>query len=173
MSSYKLINEPSSFNPKEKDLLTKFLDFCFQALKLNDTREVSIFFAAKRQDDSELVTTAYYNDQVSKIDVYSEGRAFVDICRSLGHELTHKAQFDKDLVKNPKAVYQGHKDQGLEDQANAEAGRLIREFGEQHPEIYDEGQLNKDIPHDIAPNAEVTSMTEMLQKLTGKKVILK
>lgn len=142
------------FNEKKKDYLGKFLDYCFKVLDLTEEKPVEISFPTERSEDPEMITTAYYNDGESKIAIYSENRAFIDIARSLAHELVHKKQFSLD----PELKTAGHNEKKWEDQANAVAGKIIRGFGKKYPEAYDEGELEESI--------------KALEQLTGKEIVL-
>jgi Zn-dependent peptidase ImmA (M78 family) len=127
----KLIKE-EIFRKKSKDqveLLNKFLDFACEFLKVKKPR-VELKF---NRDD--LVTTASYGNK--KVKVYAKDRALVDIMRSIAHELVHLKQ-DKDGRLDDKD-YKKNNDAGspIENEANAKAGEIIRNFGQKHPEIYE------------------------------------
>jgi hypothetical protein len=127
----KKILKEELFRKKSKDqveLMDKFLDFACDHLNVKKPR-VELKF-----NRDELVTTANYSNKVVK--VYAKNRAIVDIMRSIAHELVHLKQDndgrldDKDFKKNNDAG------SPIENEANAKAGKIIRLFGEENPEIY-------------------------------------
>lgn len=142
---------------KKKEYLTKFLDYCFKVLDLNESKIVDIFFAEDGDDDEHLVTTAYYADAPSKMTIRTENRAFIDIARSLAHELTHKKQFDL----QPDLQTDEHSEGEIEAVANSVAGKIVRGFGVKFPEAYEDQELE-----------EISKLKESLQDLIGKKVLL-
>lgn len=130
------------FNAKKLSLLFEYIAFIWEELELYSTKPVMIEFTVDRTDPS-LRTTAYYDDVSSKTVICIKNRALVDIFRSLGHELTHKKQHagGSFVLPQPKMEEGGSFNGPIEDEANLTAGRLVRSFGEIHPEIYDEGCL--------------------------------
>jgi Zn-dependent peptidase ImmA (M78 family) len=112
-----------------KELMSKFIDFCNDYLNLNTPCKVHL--TNNRED---VTTTAYYNIVEYYVCVYIKDRAIMDIMRSVAHELVHHHQ-------NERGVLLGHVDEGadgsdIENEANAKAGEIIRVFGKQNPEIY-------------------------------------
>lgn len=153
---YTFANE-CPLNEKKTDYFVKFLDYCFKVLALEESKPIDVHFIEDREDDPDMVTTAYYNDSESKMSISTYNRAFIDIARSTAHELTHKKQFSLD----PNLVTDKHSEGKIEDQANAVAGKIIRGFGEKYPEAYDEEEMEESI----------NSLKETLQKLTNKEVV--
>lgn len=66
--------------------------------------------------------------------VHIENRNAADIMRTLMHELVHHKQFE-DGTAHSDMTEDG--EQYIEDEANALAGRLMREYGSEHEEIYE------------------------------------
>ena len=65
--------------------------------------------------------------------VYIGDRIPADAMRTLCHELVHYKQFNEALAYDD---MDEETRQGVEDVANAMAGRLLREYGKSHVEIY-------------------------------------
>lgn len=113
-----------------KPLIEKFIDFVKNNLGIKNNLKIKL---TTSRDG--LTTTAYYDLNNSEVCVYVKNRMIVDILRSIAHEMVHHHQKERgDLT--------GNKDEGadgspFENEANAEAGRLIRIFGRQNPEIYE------------------------------------
>ena len=79
-------------------------------------------------------TAGYYNPEDSVVFVAVHNRAIADIMRTLAHELTHCRQKQQGIIFP-------HDDDGLqplEDEANTMSGRLVRYWGREHREIYED-----------------------------------
>jgi hypothetical protein len=105
--------------------LKDFIDFACDELKLKHVPEISL--VKERQND---MTTACYRPEDQKIKVYSKGRAFFDIARSLAHELVHHMQYETGKILD------GETGSDCENEANAVAGQIIRKYGQKNPEFY-------------------------------------
>lgn len=126
----KLLKE-EIFRKKSKDqveLLDTFLGFACEFLNVKKPK-VELKF--KRDD---LVTTASYTDKIVK--VYAKDRALVDIMRSIAHELVHLKQDKEGRLKEKDFKKNNDAGSPIENEANAKAGEIIRNFGQKHPEIY-------------------------------------
>lgn len=104
------------------ELLKDFV--CFTCAKLKIESPVTVVI--RRGKDEYIATTASYLPYENENHIKAGGRAIVDICRSIGHELTHNRQRELGLF-NPGDNVQniGGK---IEDEANSIAGILIKDF---------------------------------------------
>lgn len=83
--------------------------------------------------------------------VYLGNRNAADIMRTLCHELVHYRQFEQGSAKEQMTEPERLR---IEDEANALAGRMMREYGKQHVDIYEAEQDKLVITHrEIPPNA--------------------
>lgn len=114
-----------SFITEEK--LEKFVNFASDELGLGQIPDISLVNI--RGDD---MTTANYCPKEKKIKVYSKGRAFFDIARSVAHELVHHMQNEQGKELD------GNTGSDCENEANAVAGQIIRKYGKQYPDFYEE-----------------------------------
>lgn len=73
--------------------------------------------------------------------VHIKNRNTADVMRTLMHELVHHKQFLDDVAHDE---MDEERRQYIEDEANALAGRLMREYGSEHEEIYETVQLGLD-----------------------------
>ena len=108
---------------KEKiDILKDFINFTCAKLKIEEPVTVVI----RNGRDEYITTTASYLPNENENHIRAGGRALVDICRSIGHELTHNRQRELGMFKPGEEVQNiGGK---IEDEANAIAGILIKDF---------------------------------------------
>ena len=74
----------------------------------------------------------YFDPNANKIWVYCGNRNMADILRTLAHELVHRKQDEDGRI----SYESGKTGSEIENEANAKAGILLRDFGKQHEEIY-------------------------------------
>lgn len=106
-----------------KDHIQRFLKFAAKELNLSKLPEINLIGHGQ---DSKKTFGTYNNDKT--INVRIVGRHPLDVMRTLAHELAHYKQ--KTNRKMP--------EQRKEDEANALAGRIMRKYGEQNPQLFKE-----------------------------------
>ena len=103
-------------------LMAEFCNFCADYLPIMN--EFTIQIVGKRKPYN-ISTTAAYHIGENKCIIYAKNRAFVDVLRSIAHEMTHMMQDELGLIgERPIRDAGGFH----EDQANARAGELIKRF---------------------------------------------
>jgi len=112
-----------------KVLINKFLEFCTDFLDI--THPYRVFLTKNKEG---ITTTAYYDVLNKVIVIYIRDRSIVDIMRSIAHELVHHKQNQDGRLTD--IINDGSDGSPIENEANAEAGKIIRIFGKQNPEIY-------------------------------------
>jgi hypothetical protein len=119
------IDKSLPFNEGEIDLLGDFCHECSDELGLHCDFIIKIVEDKQRHN---IKTTAYYDPQTHLVCVLGKNRYYLDVCRSIAHELVHMMQHEKGLIKGPiKDVGGFH-----EDQANALAGQIVKKFIYKH-----------------------------------------
>lgn len=126
----KLINEAifDKTSKKQIKLLELFIDFASKFLGL---KKPKIILQFKHEG---LTTTASYGNK--EIKVYAKERALVDIMRSIAHEMVHLLQDIEGRLEQTNHDKDNAAGSPIENEANYKAGEIIRNFGEEHPEIY-------------------------------------
>ena len=117
-------------NLGRKELIKEFIKFTSQVLELKSLPNITL-----TTDRSKTQTYAHNDIGNDHVVVYTGKRNLGDILRSLGHEIIHYAQkYDGSLNKyeNP-----GETDNPIENEANAGAGILLRNFGKMYPQIFE------------------------------------
>ena len=122
--------------PADEDILRDFIDFCFKELKLKQMPTVKL-----RKDPEWSVRNRtfgrYINDQ-HLLEVAWGQRHIMDVLRTVAHELTHKHQHERDGSRmGPDA---GETGSPYENEANARAGILMRDYARLHPNYFAVGQ---------------------------------
>lgn len=104
------------------DVIVNFIKFCCQKMHIKNPVKVVL----RRGRDEYIKTTASYVPSDDENHIRCGGRALVDICRSIAHELTHNRQREMGMFKPNEPVQNigGH----IESQADTMAGILIKDF---------------------------------------------
>ena len=116
---------------KPEDLLKEFVKYCHERLGLTGNMKIKL-----RRDPQWSVRNATfgrYNPNMQALEVAWGNRHIMDIFRTVAHELVHQKQ-NQDKVQPEDAGDTGSE---WENEANAIAGVLMREWGQQHPELFD------------------------------------
>lgn len=117
------------FNPDENltivDALRDFLPLAMQHLKLENLPKIHLRAGLKTGSQPSFGQFGTNNE----INVEVEGRHPNDALRTLAHELTHYAQH----LRNEIGDNSGDTGSDIENQANAEAGVIMRHFNKKFP----------------------------------------
>lgn len=107
-----------------KEIVKEFGAFIVKKLAIKKPFKIQL---TVNRDD--LKTYAHYSPTEGIVKVYLKGRSTADILRSIAHEMVHHQQNQngklKQDPKNPIPDVGGE----IEDEANAVAGQLVKEFG--------------------------------------------
>ncbi len=107
---------------KDRELMNNFIKFLQKKYPLKD--DITIVFTGERYGD--MSTGSRTKD--SELKIFTKGRLNRDVARTLAHEWTHERQI-KLQNKKPKQHIGGE----LEDEANAKAGSVIKQFEKEFP----------------------------------------
>lgn len=118
-------------DPRKREILKHFIGYCKKELNIQSLPRITMindkgFVEAHR-------SFGEYNPGEMSIKVFYLGRNLADVCRSLAHELTHHRQQELDLIYNEA----GETGSDIENDANAMAGIIMREYGKLNSGIYD------------------------------------
>jgi hypothetical protein len=114
---------------KQKQL-ERFVKWSCNRLGINDIPKIRYGDSLEEVEEKRTFGSTHSNGYVW---VYVGDRNMADIMRTLCHELVHHRQFEVKLASDD---MNDETKQSIEDVANAVAGRLMREYGKQHVEIY-------------------------------------
>jgi hypothetical protein len=127
-----LLKEELESNTVDKNYVGQvgeFVTFAKEYLGIEDKMRIEL-----HKERDELTTTAAYDTQNYRVLVYVNGRALVDILRSIAHELVHHKQNNEGRLTN--TAEDGSDGSDIENEANATAGIIMRKYGKIKPEIY-------------------------------------
>lgn len=111
---------------KRRKCLQVFISYCVRALDIEG--DYTGQFVVDRHKHG-VKTTAVSMPQSGDFLVYVKGRAFVDILRSIAHELVHVHQYENDPDGHYEIV-DVHFSSDHEDEANMIAGQILNAFTE-------------------------------------------
>jgi cytidyltransferase-like protein len=118
-------------NESETATIGEFVKYAIKNLGIqNPPRNLALSYDTAKA--KEMRSFGYFDPNSNKIWVYCGNRNMGDILRTLAHELVHRKQ-DEDGRINYES---GSTGSDIENEANAKAGILLRDFGKQHEEIY-------------------------------------
>jgi len=126
---------PKPFPLKEgldKDTLNSFLKFTIKELGLKQLPS-KITLSKNVKKARERHTFGTFNPENKSIWLYTNNRNTADVLRTLAHELVHRKQEEDGRLKPDS----GETGSEIENEANAQAGVLLRKFGEKNPMIYE------------------------------------
>ena len=127
--------------------LKDFIGFCRAELNIQTLPKISLLndksFVEQNRSFGE------YNPQTNAIKVVALNRNLADICRSLAHELCHHRQNELNMIYNEA----GDTGTDIENDANAMAGILMRDFGKRNVDVYELGtELSEEIKVALYPD---------------------
>jgi hypothetical protein len=127
----------------DEEILKDFIDFCAKELKIDQLPVIKL-----RKDPQWSVVNKtfgrYINDK-HLLEVAWGQRHIMDILRTVAHELTHRHQHERDGDRmGPDA---GETGSPYENEANARAGILMRDYARLHPDYFAVGQVEE--PTDV------------------------
>lgn len=119
----------------------KFVAWMKKRMDIKGNPEIRLVSNRKIPQEKRTFGTTYSD---GKIWVYTGNRNLADILRTVCHEMVHFHQYNLGTAHNDMTEEETFK---IEDEANAMAGRLMREYGKINVEIYEgrTGSLQPDV----------------------------
>jgi len=126
----KLHEEGNESDYGSQPIVQEFIKWAGNVLKLDTIPEVE--FSYDTDEAQEGHHTGRHTEGENSIWVYVANRNMVDIFRTVFHELVHVRQGELNMIK-PGSSYPGSP---IEAEADIMAGKYIKIFGKDHPEIF-------------------------------------
>ena len=124
-------------NQNKLNTLKDFIAFCKSELNIQTLPKISLL--NDKSFVQEFRSFGEYNPQTNSIKVVALNRNLADICRSLAHELCHHRQNELGMLYD----LAGDTGSDIENDANAMAGIIMRDYGKKNVNVYDLGSLAK------------------------------
>ena len=120
-----------------KKILHRFYKSCVSKLELENPPRLRLETTPdwSRENGS----FGQYDPETNTLILATAGRHVLDILRTMAHEMTHCQQDEK----SPLPANAGETGSPYEDQANAMAGRIMRDWAEEQPEMFDGATLEE------------------------------
>ena len=125
------LNE-GKLNEEQTATISEFIKYAAKNLGLQNLPS-SLTLSYNTNQAKERRTFGYFDPSTKKIWVYVKNRNMADILRTLAHELVHRKQEEDGRLK----INSGETGSPIEDEANAIAGVLLRNFGKINNSIYE------------------------------------
>ena len=123
-----------------------FVDFACEHLGIKDKPEINLVNSKKHAQEHK--SFGGYYPGLKKINVNIAGRHPADVYRTLAHELVHhKQNIDERLVDGA-----GDTGSDIENEANAQAAIIMRNYGKAVPSIYESVQLDEIVYNGVKKN---------------------
>ena len=118
----------------DEDILKDFVKFCVAELKIQSMPTVKL----RRDPQWSVVNRTFgrYINDAHLLEVAFGQRHIMDVLRTVAHELTHAQQHEREAIPDNA----GETGSPYENEANAQAGVLMRDYGQLHPELFDSGE---------------------------------
>jgi hypothetical protein len=118
-------------NHNNKHIIADFVKYCARELNIEKLPHVKLI--ADKNWVSTYRSFGEYNPGTFTVKVYYSGRNTADVLRSLAHELVHHRQEELGMID----TNSGETGSEIENEANALAGVLLRDYGKENIKIYD------------------------------------
>jgi len=112
-------------------IASNFVKFVNNSMSLEQLPK--IIFTKDNKWAKQMRSFGQYNPQTSEIVVYIKNRNLADILRTLCHEMIHHKQNEEGRLKQDS----GKTGSDIENEANAQAGIMLREYGKINNVIYE------------------------------------
>lgn len=115
-----------------KQAIAEFVKFALAQLKCEHRPKIKL--VTDNQQVQNYKSFGGTNIQNGEIWVYIQNRNLADLLRTLCHELVHYKQFKDGRIKGPEDGKTGSE---LENEANSQAGIILRHYGKMNPSIFE------------------------------------
>lgn len=126
-----LITEEKLDKQQKNEILKDFIKFCGSKLSLTSYPKIKLSYQPNKA--SEIGSFGGYNPEDKSIIIYCDNRNLADCLRSLSHEMVHYYQDLKGTLK-PNSGDTGSPE---ENEANAIAGVIMRQFKDQRRDFFE------------------------------------
>jgi|694.fasta_scaffold00178_27 hypothetical protein len=114
-----------------RKILNRFYSSCVNKLQLENPPELRLETTPEWSQENG--SFGQYDPDSNTLILATSGRHVLDILRTMAHEMTHRQQDERE----PLPLDAGATGSPYEDQANAMAGRIMRDWADEQPEMFD------------------------------------
>ena len=157
--------EEASATLSDEEILRDFIDFCSKELELESMPQVKLC----RDPQWSVVNRTFgrYIDDRNLLEVAWGQRHIMDVLRTVAHELTHRHQHERESVPGDA----GETGSSYENEANARAGILMRDYAGLHPEYFAVDKTEEATPYYNKPSflTKMSRIAKQERKAREKK----
>lgn len=111
--------------------IEQFLNYCYNLLEVENSPHIE--YITDPSYPRMMKSFGSYNPADQCITAYINNRNLADILRTLAHELIHHKQNELGMI----SIGDGNTGSDIENEANASAAMIMREYGKNNPSIYE------------------------------------
>ena len=152
--------------PEKKQIIKEFIKHVAKELELTTLPRIK--FSTDNEEVKNRRSFGYYNPGQNIIWVYTKNRNMADMLRTLAHELVHHKQDIDGRIYNDS----GETGSEIENEANARAGVILRNFGKQNNMIYEGLKTEVKEKYEIYCDMDgvLVDFERGYEELTGKNI---
>ena len=128
---YPVVVNESLDTKVDSSIIKEFIKFAIEKLQINKIPE-GLTLSYNNDEAKSRHSFGTFDPNNGKIWLYVKNRNMADILRTLAHELVHRKQDEDGRID----YSSGNTGSEIENEANAQAGILLRDFGKQNEKIY-------------------------------------
>jgi hypothetical protein len=123
--------------PTQEEIIRDFLNFAVEELEIDNVPKLRL----KKDPEWSIRNKSFgrYDAATGELIVALGNRHIMDILRTLAHELTHRKQDETESMP----LDAGETGSAYENEANARAGVLMRDYAGMHPEYFEDVAVNE------------------------------
>ena len=126
-----MIQEAVLDKQKRQEVINEFVDFVKNKIELEDAPEIQLSYDEKEAQD--MKSFGKYTPHTNELLVVAANRNLADILRTIAHELVHHKQGLEGRIE----ANSNETGSNIENEANALAGVIMREFAQINPIIFE------------------------------------
>ena len=156
----------SHLTDEKKQLIKEFVKYVAKELKLKTLPQIKL--STNNAEVKERHSFGYFRPGDNNIWVYTKNRNMADMLRTLAHEMVHHKQSEEGRID----INSGETGSEIENEANAKAGVILRNFGKTHEMIYEGLKTEVKEKYEIYCDMDgvIVDFERGYEELTGKDI---
>lgn len=146
--------------PTQTEIIVDFMRFVVDELELKNIPKLKI----RKDPQWSVINKSFglYRNDLKQIELATGNRHIMDVLRTLAHELQHRKQDEREHM--PAGA--GETGSRFENEANAQAGVLMRKYAELHPEYFEDVPVSESASGYIPKNKKEAAMPQYAMALS-------
>lgn len=146
--------------PTQTEIIIDFMRFVVDKLELKNIPKLKI----RKDPQWSVINKSFglYRNDLKQIELATGNRHIMDVLRTLAHELQHRKQDEREHMP----ADAGKTGSEYENEANAQAGVLMRKYAELHPEYFKDVPVSESASGYIPKNKKEAAMPQYAMALS-------